>query len=133
MRHKPRPPTWRQVISAIEDTHDTLCRVLLIPRIPHRARDELRALLTDRVRPILEREGRRIRAIPERATPDLPRKPPSRLRHLSPQQLSDYRLCKLKGFKAAEALAIVTAERPPPPPGNGPARAVPAAASAHPT
>ena len=58
------------------------------------------------------------------------------LRHLSPDQLTDYRLIKRKGFKAAEALAIVTAERPQSLPGNNLAGAVAAAApsaSADPT
>ena len=101
--YKPRPLTWRQVMTVLEDTHEALCHVLLILGIPRRAREELRAVVADRVRPILEREGRRLRAIPARARSGLPRKPPTRLRHLSPQQLSDYRLCKRKGFKAARS------------------------------
>ena len=113
--HKPRPLTWRQVMSAFETTEETLCRVLLIPGIPRRARDELRAVLMDIVRPILEREGRQLRAIPGRATPEHPRNAPAHLRHLSPDQLADYRLFQRKGFRAAEALAIATAERPEPP------------------
>jgi len=52
-----------EVMSVLEDVHDTTCRVLLLPRIPRRARDELRAMLTDRVRPVLDREGRRRRAM----------------------------------------------------------------------
>ena len=110
--HKPRPPTWREVMSALEDTHDTLCRVLLMPRIQPRAREEMWILLTDRVRPVLDREGRWLRAIPEEARPDpprqprpdLPRKPHQHLRHLSSDQLADYRLFQRKGFRAAEAL-----------------------------
>jgi len=112
--HKPRPPTWREVMSVLEDTHETLCRVLLLPRIQPRARDELRTLLTDRVRPVLDREGRRLHAIPEHARPDLPRKPRPDLRHLSSAQLADYRLFKRKGFGAAEALALATAAAPRP-------------------
>ena len=132
--HKPRPPTWREVMAALEDTHETLCRVLLLSRIQPRARDELRAMLTDRVRPVLDREGRGPRAIPERAGTGHPRNIPRRLRHLSPEQLSDYRLFMRKGFRAAEALAIATAERPQPLPGNALADAagVPSA-SADPT
>jgi hypothetical protein len=107
MQHRPRPPTWRQVISALEITDETLCRVLLLPRVPQCARSDLLTVLVDHVRPILKREGRGLRAIPERALPDHPRIPPSHLRHLSPEQLSDYRLFQRKGFRAAEALAIV--------------------------
>lgn len=96
---------------ALEDIDGALCRVLLTPQLPHCAREELLAVLLDYVRPVLEREGRRRCAIPERALPCPPRKLPHHLRHLSPDQLADYRLFKRKRFRAAEALAIATAER----------------------
>ena len=96
---KPRPPTWREVMSVLEDTHETLCRVLLLPRIQPRARDEMWTLLTDRVRPVLDREGRRLRSIPEHARPDLPRKLRQDLCHLSSDQLADYRLFQREGVR----------------------------------
>jgi hypothetical protein len=64
MWHKPRRATWREVMTVLEDTHEALVRVLLMPGVPLRAQDELRAVLTNHVRPILEREGRRLHAIP---------------------------------------------------------------------
>jgi len=53
------PPHWTEFAATLVEVEEALLRTVLKERLPRAVKAELQTLLTERIRPLLRRNGRR--------------------------------------------------------------------------